>query len=228
MVIDQQPMRISNKMKDNLILREDHGEYFSVSKARTLMENASKDEDLQNHIRNMEKYDIFVCITYISDGIHSGTCKRRHFVVFNMNIPETENVRGTLSGKKDCLEIIPITSSKTKADTDYQRYKVPIINRIGAKLSRYKELYLNFLEMYRAILTNKRGLTISRSEIIGYVGKLQVEDIHTIGTYRLKWLAEKGNKEDSKQEEKPKSKIKEYPKLDKLEKDTPTAWSVDD
>ena len=47
-------------------------------------------------------------------------------------------------------------------------------------------------------------------------------------TYRLKWLAEKGNKEDSRQEEKPKSKIKEYPKLDKLEKDTPTTWCVGD
>ena len=197
MVIDQQPMRISNKMKDNLILREDHGEYFSVSKARTLMENASKDEDLQNHIKNMEKYDIFVCIIYISDGIHSGTCKRKHIVIYDMDIPE--NTRGVLSGKKDCVGIIPITSSKTKADTEYQNYKFPIINQYSANLSTSKKLYLNLRNLCKHTLKKEAISSISRCEIIDYVGKLQIEDKRTIATRLIAWKQQKAEGDSTTQ-----------------------------
>ena len=177
-------------MADTYKLQEDHGEYFSVSKARTLMENASKDEDLQNHVKNMEKYDIFVCIIYISDGIHSGTCKKKHIIIYNTDT-DNKNVVGVLSCKKDCVKIIPITTSKTNADTKYQKYKIPFINKTGTNLSLKKDLYINLGNLRDYTLGKDKIFTTSRCEIIGYVGKLRIEDIRNINTYRLRWIAEK-------------------------------------
>ena len=177
-------------------LQEDHGEYFSVSKARTLMENASKDEDLQNHVKNMEKYDIFVCITYIDDGYNAGTCKRRHVIVYDTNIPE--NVKGILSRKSDCIGVVPITTSKTSANTEYQNYKFPIINRRGANLKTNGKLYMNLMRAYNSIFKNEKDFTVSRSEIIGYVGKLQIEDRNTIASNLFIWKQKKKRLEEQK------------------------------
>ena len=166
-------------------LQEDHGNYITVSKARTLMENASKDENLQDHIKNMEKYDIFVGITYIDNGDNIGMCKTRHIIILNTN--PVPSIKGMLSRKTDCIEFIPITTSKTSANTEYQNYKFPIINRYGANLSTDKDLYINLRNLYKHTFENEKLSTLSKSEIIGYVGKLQREDINTIATNLYNW-----------------------------------------
>ena len=180
-----------------LKLQEDHGEYISIAEARKLMENAANDEELQSHIKNIKKYDIFVCVTYISDYF---ACKTRHMIIYNSsdNV-NVDNVKGVLSGKKDCVGVIPITTSKTNNNSEYQKFKYPIINRTNTGLTQNHKipLYKNLKNIHDITFANnsseKKISTVSRQEIVGYVGRLQIEDQVDIANYLYNWKREKSN-----------------------------------